>query len=196
MKQKKTWKQKAGRLLALLLAVVMVFALPMEASAATTRKVTALNYETNEAFANYKKLAPAVKVGKNQVICKTEMLWGEAVVKFTATKTKTYSFTFKNLRALGKTSKASKLSSGAYFFSGYKKMSNGDYEANVPKATIDGKAANARIEDFVSSGFKKAYDNFGNLSTTVKIKMKKGQTLYLTEWTNQTNRRSYDLIIK
>lgn len=184
--------KKVIKILVVFLAAVMVFALPMEASAAT-RKVKA---EQLTGSTVYKKV-PAVKVGKNIITCKTSRAYDESVIKFTATKTKTYSLTFSNLRIGGKTSAKSKIS-GGFLFSDSATTKDGTTTRMVKKCKIQAKYKEGLgfyCAYLCSKGFKTVYKT-GTTSCTVKVTMKKGQTLYINEYSNQTNKRAYDLTIK
>ena len=159
-------KRKFTKVFALLLAMVMVLALPVEASAAA--KVTAVTKETK---------AKAVKKGKTVVTLPkaTKKSSTYSYVKFKAPATKTYKITLGNLRKRGRSSASDILAAHSSLYkNGYYGLDRVTIKLNKKKTT-----ANTFLP-----------------SRTASVKLKKGETLYIGMGNIERTKLCLDLTIK
>lgn len=169
--------------------MIMVLALPMEASAAA--KATAA--------ADWKK-AKAVKAGTTVVTIgdATKTKANNGYVKFKAPATKTYKFTLSNIRRYGKKSTNDVITTYAGFrtatqYGGYntlkfkqnKKDTYSLYLCSVKSRNIALKYGNKTVTAYTPLP-----------SRTVSFKLKKGETIYIGLSNINRYKLSYDLKIK
>ncbi len=167
----------------MVLSVVMVQS-PIEANAASTKKVTA-NY-------NYKK-APALKTGTNKVTAKKKG-YNYPFVKFKAPKAGTYTFAISGITSTGNTKKEigyGNISLGVP--SGYKNYMT-DLKVQTNKAKNASKIGTKKVyasslgictsycwNKYEKADYKKGKSNYV-YTRYLKIKLKKGQTVYLNSY--------------
>lgn len=165
-------KRKFAKVFALLLAMVMVFALPLEASAAS--KVTAVTRDSK---------AKGVKRGTTVVTLPKATKKGStySYVKFKAPATKTYKITLSNLRKSGKSSDSDILAAHSSL---YKRNSWGLSSVNIK---LNGKKTSVMyLCSTYSWSIDRAYSSNKKItastflpSRTAAVKLKKGETLYI-----------------
>lgn len=169
----------------MLLTMVMMFALPLEASAAS--KVTAATTE---------KKAKTVKKGTTVVtVPKSSKSFG--YIKFKAPSTKTYKFTLKNIRRYGKKSSGDIIHTSVDFttkdsYGGKKYLSfkqNGSNEYSLWLCSQKSWKINKPYT-------KKVTSSTSYPTRTASIRLKKGQTVYLSFCNVSDFKVSYDLTIK
>lgn len=186
--------KKLSKVLALLLAMIMLVALPMEASAAA--RVTASTSARNQAKIK------TVKRGKTTVtvIGGGSKKLTTGLVKFTAPASKTYKITLSNLHKYKRKTTQDILVGGASFL---KKSTSG----RVSGVTF--RQNEKRKENLLLMGSAKAaYYNSGKVTSntplktrTANIRLRKGETLYVIltniEGTaRKTCRLCYDVTIR
>ena len=180
-------KRKFTKVFALLLAMVMVLALPVEASAAA--KVTAVTKETK---------AKAVKKGKTVVTLPkaTKKSSTYSYVKFKAPATKTYKITLGNLRKSGRSSASDILAAHSSLYKNdYYGLDRVTIKLNKKKTDV------MYICSAYSWSISKRYTKKITASTflpsrTASVKLKKGETLYIGMGNIERTKLCLDLTIK
>lgn len=168
--------------------MVMMFALPIEASAAA--KVTATT--------NVSK-AKRVKTGKTVVTVPKSRNFSAAYLKFTAPATRTYKFTFNNIRKYGRKS-TQDIESMWIALETKKKRTYGTYYERINLKQNGERTNSLYLESKYSWSISKTYtkkitaDIFVP-SRTASLRLKKGQTIYITAGTD-SHKVCYDLTIK
>lgn len=163
----KKWKKFAATASAIALATVVAAPAGLSQAQAAAKKV-------NASSTNYKKAA-ALKTGKNIVHVKKST----AMTKYTAKKTKTYTFKFTGLNAEKKSYRKTNNVNGSV---GFSVIQYGGLCSKKVK-TRGGSTYSAYLCS------KKVWNNTYNKSNitkysvlptrTVKVKLKKGQTIYM-----------------
>ena len=167
----------------MLLAMVMMFSLPIEASAA---KVTATK--------NWQK-AKTVKKGKTSVTVPKMDLSSAGYVKFKAPATKTYKFTINNIRKNGKSS--SQVIEHNWI--SFKTKGNYGYLDSVAFKQNGSKVYTLWVcsKMIWSIGKPSKITSSTSLpSRSVNIRLKKGQTIYIQSGIDTESKTYYDLTIK
>ena len=180
-------KRKFTKVFALLLAMVMVLALPVEASAAA--KVTAVTKETK---------AKAVKKGKTVVTLPkaTKKSSTYSYVKFKAPATKTYKITLGNLRKRGRSSASDILATHSSLYkNGYYGLDRVTIKLNKKKTDVM-YICSAYSWSISKSYTKKITANTFLPSRTASVKLKKGETLYIGMGNIERTKLCLDLTIK
>lgn len=177
-------KRKFTKIMVLLLAMVLMFSLPIEAAAAG--KVTA--------GTSFKK-AKTVKSGKTVVTTPKDSGQIVSYLKFKAPATKTYKITINNLRKYGKKSSQT-IESIFINFNSLEK----DGRINYLKFKQNEKKSYETLwicsqESWKYGKTKKIKAGTFIPSRTAGIRLKKGQTIYIVAG-NKNYKRCYDLTIK
>lgn len=176
-------KRKITKMIVLLLAMVMMFSIPIEASAA---KVTAAK--------NWHK-AKTVKKGKTSVTVPKMDISSSGYVKFKAPATKTYKFTINNVRKYGK-----KSSQGIeHNWISFGTKGRYDYLNSVAIKQNGKKTYTLWVCSQMSWSIgrtSKITSSTSLPSRSVSIRMKKGQTIYIQSGIDMDGKTCYDLTIK
>ena len=153
------------KMVAVFMAFVLVGALTPSLAYASDITVGKADFTTETAKLD--KVAKAVKVGKSKIVLKK----GIGYLKFKATKNKVYSFTFSDLKCAN--------SSSAYAYVQQPDTHSPQYSWMADVSTYGGKTktlwlgVNGKTHEY---GEKV---NYGLKSRTGKIKLKKGNEVYL-----------------
>ena len=157
------------RILMLAMLVIAVFAFrPVQTQAKT---VKTLKYGTKVSIV--KKKAAKLKKGTNTITI------SEGYCKFTAKKTKKYTFTFSNVATVGE-NRAKDINHGH----GYIMVPKRSYMNHKKFSTEGGKATTVYLCTNYSWNLgNKKVSNYASLpKRSAKLKIKKGQTVYLYLW--------------
>ena len=166
-----------------LVTVLLIGTFAISADAVAKKTVKKQKFTTSLSVAN-KKAAKVKKGTTNLTYTK-----GEGYIKFTAPSTKTYSFTFSNLKVSGE--------SAAHVSPMLKSKYDSKSLDFVKVSTKGGKNDSLCL---VSKGW--AEDKTGAVkhrylhSRTGKIKLKKGETIYFYFYSTSTNKNTMKLVIK
>jgi hypothetical protein len=176
-------------------AVTLSAALAASVAGGTVMPAAAATRTVSTKATAFRK-APAVKTGKNKV----KIRKSASYVKFKAKKTKTYTFTFSNVNALRKADRARNSVNGFVYLG-----RDTGYSTPMPQkvATNYGKISNLQL---ASANFYKTWKRYQkkkkpeNYLTKryAKIKLKKGQTVYIYHFFAgvKDSQASYKLTIK
>ena len=177
---KKTLKRSLVMILA---TVLLIGTFAVTADAAAKKTVKKLSY--NAEMSTIKKKATAVKKGTTNLTYTK----GQGFIKFTAPSKKTYSFTFSNLKAKGETS--------AYVVF---QVKDKDYPKFLIDAVVSTKGGKTDALWLASTGSPeskkgKVVDRFLH-KRTGKIKLKKGETVYIYFESAVNKKNTMKLVIK
>gem|GEM_PF-3027970 len=181
-------KQRLNRIAAVLVAVFMVLALiPTNALAATNKTVKSLGFSNGMRETILKKDA-VVKKGTTNLTFAKKSGW----VTFVAPATKTYTFTFSNLKCSNKKCQSAVVS--AYTWP----SKYSPYVMNKTISTEGGKSDALRLcvngTKFPTKGVAKVDQWIA--SRTAKIKLKKGQRMYFFVNYNNSSQLTAKLVVK
>lgn len=176
------------KILSLLLVIVLAAAMPVQTQAKTKSVVPVTNY----------KKAPKVAKGKYTIKMKTRE---DSFIKFTAKKSGWQDFVIKNLRSNGKTSAESEVA-GIFYVMHYDKSIDRctaltEYDDDM-KVRLKGDGAAAYDSyNMISAGYaaSSAFSSDHGTTANLSVKMKKGQTVYISFWATEDKAR-YTLQVK
>jgi len=177
------FKKKLGLFSLCLMAMLTVFMLrPAQADAAVT-KVKKQSFTTSPSVAN--KKATKIKKGKTYTL----QFSPEGFVKFTAPKTKTYKFTFSNLKSVGK--------SGSDINHSYITFYMNKYGTSLSGVTSVKTKGGTTSTLWVCTKYSYSLSRVSTVRTgtslptrTGSVKLAKGQTIYLyfhSQYTSRVN---------
>lgn len=176
-------------------AVTLSAALAASVAGGTVMPAAAAARTVSTSATAFRK-APAVKTGKNKVKIKKSA----AYVKYTAKKTKTYKFTFSNVNALSKADRKRNSVNGFVYLgldSGYSSPVPQKVTTNYGKISHLSLASANFYKIWKHNQKKKKPENYLT-KRYAKIKLKKGQTVYIYHFFAgvKNSRASYTLTIK
>ena len=161
-----------GRLGAMLMSLMLVMSLvPTSASAATWKKTTLRKVTSSSVSTNVKRATTIKKLGRYKLVMKG----GTGVIKFVAPKTKTYTFTFSNMKSSEVDDVACVI--GLCSTSGVYRSSIKTNEGTRPRLPlVSSSLANGKTINLDGYSYRLLKTRYG------KVKLKKGQKVCIVLW--------------